>query len=110
MAEMQIPETQTPIEFDLEVPGRAAAFQCSAAISEIEADGGLHRIWASPVKLSSTPKGNSQEVVFQVDSTLFHHGDYRIDLEMSDGARAGAYIFRAIPASPQSERQSTRHE
>jgi hypothetical protein len=109
MAEIPIPRAPSPIEFDLEVPGRIAPFRATVAISEIDAEGGLHRVWASPSQISSSPEKN-QEVVFQVDSSLLHHGDYRLDLDMSDGSGGSTYIFRVVSPSFQPERQLPRHE
>ena len=109
MAEVQIPAKQAVIEFDLEVPGRAAPFQCSASISEIGADGGLRRIWDAPSPIRSSAKGNTQQVTFQLDSSLLHHGDYRVDVQMADGSAAAAYIFRAI-SSPQTNEEAPRHD
>lgn len=104
MTEVQLPVKNTAIEFDLEVPGRTASFLASVAVSEIDADGTFHRIWNSPSPVRSSPKGSAQEIAFQMDSSLLHHGDYRIDLTISDGTSSSAYILRAIPASPQIRR------
>lgn len=99
MTEVQMPATHVPVDFDLEVPGKTVPFQCAVAISEIGADGVLHSIWDSPAPVHSALRGNSQHVIFQVDSSTFHRGDYRVDLKMSDVPGAGAYIFRVVPAA-----------
>lgn len=85
-----LPAETSNIQITAELPGAQAGAAYTAAIVEI----GGSKLWVSKQPIQSVAASSGQELVFSLDSTLFHRGDYMLELSGPDGAIKERYIFR----------------